>query len=196
MNDVVSAPAPDPVAPAIDPVAAPAAPVEPVEPVAPVAPVDPVKAEPAAPENYEFVSPEGLTLDTEVISAFEGVARDLDLPKDKAQSVIDRVAPVIAARQTAAFEATKTEWGNQAKADKEFGGDAFTENLAVAKLAMDEHFAPDFKAFLESTGLGNHPEMIRGLYRIGKTLSQDGAIRGRQAAGQTDPAKRLFPNQA
>lgn len=206
MNDAVSAPpaAPDPAAaPAPEvvaaPVATPAAPdpvaaaptpdAPPAEPTAPVAPV--------APEHYEFAVPEGVTLDAEVMTAFEGVARELDLPKGKAQSVIDKVAPVIAARQTAAFEAVKTDWGNQAKADKEFGGGALDANLATAKLALDEHFSPEFKNYLETTGLGNHPEMIRGLYRIGKTLAQDGAVRGRQAShSDASAAQRLFPNQA
>lgn len=189
-----AAPDPAPVVP--DPAApAPAAVAPDPAPVAP-APVAPAPVAPAAPEAYEFVAPEGVALDSEVISAFEGVARELDLPKDKAQSVIDKVAPVIAARQTAAFEATKAEWGTQAKADKEFGGDAFDENLATAKLAMDAHFSPEFKQYLEATGLGNHPEMIRGLYRIGKTLSQDDPPRGRQSGPVTTAAKRLFPNQA
>lgn len=184
-------PSPAPTAPA--PSAAPAANAEPAAPDAtkPAAPVN------AAPEKYEFNAPEGVQLDGEVMSAFEGVARDLGLPQDKAQSVIDKVAPVLAARQTAAFEAVKTEWGNAAKADTEIGGEAFDANLAIAKQGMDALFTPEFTQFLNSTGLGNHPEMIRGCYRYGKTLAQDPGVQGRHSNGKPqDPAKRMYPSMA
>lgn len=179
-------------APAAAPAAAPVA--QAAAPAASVAPTEaPAEVVTLAPEKYEFATPEGVTLDSEVVTAFEGVARELDLPQDKAQSVIDKVAPIVAKRQAAAFEAVKTGWMNEAKSDAEIGGEAFEANLATSKLAMDNFFAPEFKQYLESTGIGNHPEMIRGLYKIGKTLQEDPGFRGRQGGGAPkSQAERLF----
>jgi len=191
----VATPAPGAPAPGAAPAPAPAAQGTP--PAAPAAGESKPPVAEGAPEKYEFNAPEGTQFDTEVLTAFETAARDLNLPQDKAQSVIDKVAPVMAARQNAAFEAVKTEWGNASKADKEFGGENLDANLAIAKQGMESLFTPEFKQFLESTGLGNHPEMIRGMYRYGKTLAQDSGVRGQQSAGgEQSQAKRLYPSMA
>jgi len=149
-----------------------------------------------APENYEFKAPEGMQFDDAVIGAFSEVAKDLNLPQDQAQKVLDKMAPVIAARQVEQLQAASTDWANAAKADKEFGGDNLAENLGVARKAMDSLATPELRALLEESGLGNHPEVIRVFYRAGKAISEDRFVGGRQSAASTDPAKRLFPNQA
>lgn len=74
------------------------------------------------------------------------------------------------------INATKTKWADAAKVDKEYGGEKFEANLAGAKEAMTTFFAPDFIKFLDESGLGNHPEMIRGLYRIRQQFGADGKI--------------------
>ena len=50
-----------------------------------------------APESYEFKAPEGTQFDDAVIGAFSEVAKELNLPQDQAQKVLDKMAPVIAA---------------------------------------------------------------------------------------------------
>lgn len=52
-----------------------------------------------APEQYaEFKAPEGVTFDTGVIGEFSKAAKELDLPQDKAQQLLDRMGPVMVAR--------------------------------------------------------------------------------------------------
>jgi len=120
--------------------------------------------------------PEGVVLDAPTLTAFEATAKELGLPQDKAQALIDKVAPAMKAQGTAAFETMKTDMLAAAKADAEIGGDKFDESVATAALAIDAYFAPSFKKFLNETGLGNHPEMIRGLRKAGLPLKQDGHI--------------------
>ena len=52
-----------------------------------------------APEAYEFKSPEGLPegteIDTQVLDSYSEVARELDLPQDKAQMMLDKVMPTL-----------------------------------------------------------------------------------------------------
>ena len=82
------------------------------------------------------------------------------------------------------------------KTDAEIGGDKLPENLAVARKALETFGTPELKALLNESGLGNHPEVIRFFYRSGKAISEDRVIRGGAAGQPTDPAKRMFPNQA
>lgn len=145
-----------------------------------------------APESYEFKAPEGVTLDDTVIGAFSEVAKTLDLPQDKAQQVLDKMAPAIASRQAEQFAAARTEWTNTSKADKEFGGDKLSENLAVAKKALDAFSTPELRTLLEDSGLGNHPEVIRMFYRTGKAMSEDRFVAGQGGkSNQADP-RRLY----
>ena len=46
-------------------------------------------------------------LDSEVLTAFGEVAKDLDLPQEAAQKVLDKVAPVIQAKQAKVVEQAK-----------------------------------------------------------------------------------------
>ena len=150
-----------------------------------------------APEKYEFKAPEGATFDEQVIEQFSEVAKELNLPQDAAQKILDKMGPKIQARQMEAIEAARTDWANSAKADKEFGGDKLNENLSVAKKALDQFGTPELRTLLNDSGLGNHPEVIRLLYRAGKATSEDGFINGSRGNGAPkDPAKVLFPNQA
>jgi len=141
----------------------------------------------AAPEEYaDFKAPEGVVLDPGVVGEFKTLAKELNLPQDKAQTVIDRLTPKIAQAQEAAFNAAVTEtrksWVEAAKADKEFGGAEFDKNLAGAKGVLDKFGTPEFVAFLKDTGLGDNPEMIRIFARISKAVSEDAIHTGKPAS--------------
>lgn len=143
-----------------------------------------------APETYEFKTPEGLKLDETVVAEFSTVAKELGLPQDAAQKIIDKLAPKIAERsataQKDAIAALQTEWTNSTKADKEFGGDKLDANLSVAKKALDAFGTPELRTLLNETGLGNHPEIIRAFYRAGKTISEDSFVPGGKQPGKVD----------
>ena len=145
-----------------------------------------------APESYEFKAPEGTQFDDAVIGAFSEVAKELNLPQDQAQKVLDKMAPVIAARQAEQFQAARAEWGEAAKTDKEFGGEKLAENLGVAKKALDTFATPELRALLDASGLGNHPEVIRVFYRAGKAISEDRFVAGQAGKTNQGDARRLY----
>lgn len=147
-----------------------------------------------APEKYEpFKAPEGVTLDAPVITAFEATAKELGLSQDKAQALIDKVAPAMHKQTVEAVAQVRADMLAAAQADKEIGGDNFVDSVATAKLAMDAYFAPSFVKFLNESGLGNHPEMIRGLRKAGIPLRPDGWVSGGKAAATGD-AREMYPN--
>lgn len=146
-----------------------------------------------APEQYEFKAPEGEQFDAAVIEAYSEVAKELNMSNDDAQKLLDKVAPVIQARQQEQIATVRKEWESQSTNDKEFGGVKLQENLGVAKKALDAFGTPELKALLTESGLGNHPELIRAFYRAGKAISEDKFVGGKPAAAGTD-AKSLYPN--
>lgn len=165
----------------------------------PAANPDPAKApekqDPVAgaPDTYEFTKPEGTAdLDTAVIEQFAAVAKELNLPQDQAQKIIDRIAPVMQARQAEQLGTARTQWADAARTDKEFGGDKLQENLAVAKKAMDAFASPELRSLLNDSGLGNHPEVIRLMYRAGKAISEDQLVTGRVAGAESKSAAQVL----
>lgn len=151
-----------------------------------------------APEKYEpFNPPEGGQLDAAVMDQFAEAARELNLPQTKAQQLIDKMAPVMVARQAEQVEAMRTEWATQSTADKEFGGEKLSENLAVVKTAMTQFATPEFTNLMNETGLGNHPEVIRVMYRVGKAMSEDKVVTGGiPASGTRTTADLLYPSSS
>lgn len=150
------------------------------------------------PEKYEFTMPEGVEIDPAGVEAFSEFAKDAGLTQEAAQSLMNKLAPAMQARQAQVLETAKANWASEAKADKEFGGDAFEQNLAVAKKAIDAFGSPELRTLLNESGLGNNPEIIRAFYRAGKAISEDRLVpsgSGVKSAGAKDPAKSLYPNQ-
>ena len=159
-----------------------------------------------APEQYEFntkVADAPEELDPDVVTAFGDVAKDLDLPQDAAQKVLDKMAPVIQAKQAKVLEQVRSDWANDSQSDSEFGGEALTANLDIAKTALDTFGTDSLKSLLQETGFGNHPEIIRFMYRAGKAISEDEYVGSSQGAarGSNVPqdfngiANALYSNQ-
>ena len=138
-----------------------------------------------APENYEFnakVADAPQELDPEVLTAFGDVAKELNLSQEAAQKVLDKVAPVVQAKQAKALEDAKAGWVNDSQSDEEFGGENFDANLKTAKSALDAFGNQALKSLLVETGFGNHPEIIRFMYRAGKAISEDSYIGNSEGA--------------
>ena len=132
-----------------------------------------------APEKYEFnskVADAPDELDPEVLTALGEVAKELDLTQEAAQKVLDKVAPVMQARQAAVVEQVKLDWANESQADKEFGGESLNDNLEIAKSSLNAFGTDALKSLLQESGLGNHPEVIRFRYRAGKAISEDSYV--------------------
>jgi hypothetical protein len=99
------------------------------------------------------------------------------------------------------------EWRTATTSDKELGGEKLKENLGIAKRALNA-FDPlpastdgkpattPLRTLLEETGLGNHPEVLRLLFRAGKAISEDTVVtrgRGGSEGGPVNPLDVLYP---
>ena len=132
-------------------------------------------------EYTDFTVPEGVSLNAELLGEYKGIAKELGIAQEGAQKLVDlgvKLSSQILASQEAARVAEVSAWADAAKSDKEFGGDKLPENLAVARKALDAFATPELKAYLDKSGLGNHPELIRAFFKAGKLISEDRLIPG------------------
>lgn len=154
---------------------------------------DPKTTEPVVPESYELKMPEGVQLDSAAAEEFTAIAKELKLDQAAAQKLAD-IGAKMATRQAEAHAQLVETWTEQVKTDKEIGGDKLDENLGVARKAIDTFGSPELKALLNSTGLGNHPEVVKLAFKVGKAISEDRFVQGSPKGAETDMAKKLFPN--
>jgi hypothetical protein len=157
-----------------------------------------------APETYEFKAPKGLPkgveIDAKIRDAYSEVARELNLPQEKAQGLFDKTMIALHGRAIEEQSRQSAEWVTQAKADSEYGGAKLDENLGRAKKAITEFGSDGLRELLDSpTGLGNHPEVIRFMVRVGKAISEDrfvGSNQGRTLDPSDDAvkARKLYPS--
>jgi hypothetical protein len=145
--------------------------------------------------TYDIKEPDGFVMAAEVKSEFLTAVKELGLTNEGAQSLVDKLLPKIAAQQESAqreaFEKYNSDLVATVKADKEIGGDKMQERLGVASRALDRFGTPELKELLNSSGLGNHPEVIRFFYRAGSKITEDKVIPSGGRAGAPSLEDRL-----
>lgn len=146
--------------------------------------------------NYEAY-PEGFALDEQAQGEFLELAKELGVKPDGVQKFIDFDAKrqqQIAESMQAKHAEQVAQWESEVKADKEIGGGHLDQTLATASKAIDA-FAPEgFAEFLDQTGLGNHPLMVKTFNAIGKAISEDAFITGKEPVGAKSAAQTLYDN--
>lgn len=143
---------------------------------------------PDKPEGYEFSVPEGVPNDKAEAEFLRKLAHESGLPKeagerfaaayfDRMKSNLGAIRQQIETRRTEAVNALKGEWK-----------DAYDAKLDAAKLAVRKIGGDDFVQWLNKTGVGDDPVMIRTWAKIGEALSEAAFHTG--AANKNDGPKR------
>jgi hypothetical protein len=181
--------------------AAPVAPVEEVKPaegeVPPTEGEQQVEGgqsdEPAPPPSYEaFKVPENVQLDGERITEFTGLLAKLELEGKADHAVVQQFGQEaldfhvselqkqvehIQKTQLETWEKTVLGWKDEFLNDPEIGGNRFQTTLDAANTFIKTHGGTperqkEFRNLLNTSGLGNHPTMIRLLANAGTKMSE------------------------
>jgi len=120
--------------------------------------------------------------------------KELGLTQEQAQKLVDFQASMLRQQQEQ-FAEQVSNWAAEAKADNEIGGKSFDDNLSLARKGLEYVGTPELREALDSTGMGNHPEVIRAFYRIGKQLGEGSFEQGRGPSSQPKTAAEvLYPS--
>ena len=147
-----------------------------------------------APEEYgTFDLPDDFDMNQDTLAEYHTFAKENNLTQEQAQRGVDMVAQMKQAEMQQWVEQQKS-WVEDAKADAEFGNDKFDESISVAVKARDSFGTSEFNEMLDSSGLGNHPEMIRFLHRVGKAISENSVVVGGTTTSQLTREAVLYPS--
>jgi len=152
-----------------------------------------------APEQYsDFEIPEGMEMNQSLLDIVDPIFKKANMTQAQAQEVISAYSELEKGRAQEQFDNLTTqinEWETAAKYDKEYGGDKFEESVGIAKKGMDAYFSDEVKTLLIDSGLGSHPEIIRGFLKIGQTIKEDDPSSSTgKVDSNTDRISRLYPN--
>ena len=150
-------------------------------------------------ETYaDFDLPEGVELDVELLGKASPLFKEMNLTQEQAQKFVDLQADLVQAGEQGkldAFNSLKQDWADQSEADKEFGGDKFNENVGIARQAIDKFGTPELSKLLTDLGVGNHPEMIRMMVKVGRlTMEDNPGDAGGAAPAKNDRVSTLYPS--
>jgi hypothetical protein len=140
------------------------------------------------------------------MTAFKEAAAGAKLTQEQAQAFVDLHQQALQKAATAPYEQwrdTQKQWQDEIKADPEFGGAHMEKETIPAIARAIKAFSPDAdaeKALRQAfhfTGAGNHPEMIRFMARIGKSLAEGTHVAGTPTSGDggKSAAQKLYPTQ-
>jgi hypothetical protein len=120
------------------------------------------------PEAYDLKAGED-AVDAAVLETVTPVFKELGLTNEQAQKLVD-MQGVLATHQTKAWDAQVEAWQGEVK--KEFG-DEFDATLRKAQVVIKEHGSPELRDFLNSTGFGNHPALVKLMANVAKAFGED-----------------------
>lgn len=129
---------------------------------------------PESADGYQFPLPEPAAgeWNPDAVGAFKKAAHGLGLTPRQAQGLMQMYVDM----ERSALK--QREGSSQAQIGELQGewGAAFKNNLAIAKSATRQLFGQRFINMLNRTGLGDDPDLIRGMLEVGKGLMEDGVI--------------------
>jgi hypothetical protein len=147
------------------------------------------------PEKYDLKIPEGSLLEASAVEKIAAYAKEQGLSQKQAEALLERENQAVAdfaQGQTKQLEQKREEWLKTAQVDPEFGGTEFPKNVEIAKRVINRFGSDSFKAALNESGLGNHPELVRFCWRLGKAMTDDELIvPGAQGSGKR-PIEEIF----
>jgi len=152
---------------------------------------------PAEPIEYQdFSVPEGIQADSQLLEAFTDTAKEMGLSQENAQKLVDMggsLAQKVYERYVAEYAAVRENWVKELKADPTFGGNAFEGTCIRAQRIVKKYGSPELTSYLNASGIGDNPEVVKFLARIDRATGEDSTVDGDAGAPAKDPADILYP---
>lgn len=150
-------------------------------------PAEGAKTEPPAggpavvPDKYELKIPDGSLLDAAHVDKLTAFAKEQKLTNAQAQVILNRENEAVASYVTAhkpggeVWNKLVTDWESAALVDKEIGGskEVLAANVELGKRVIDRYFPEPIRKFLQESGYGSNPDVLRGFVKLGKAAGED-----------------------
>jgi len=162
---------------------------------------DPDEGEAGAPEKYEqFKVPEGFALDEDILTEFSDAARTKGLDQETAQKFIDvgvKLAQKVAKGLEENWKEVRKTWRKDLESDGEFGGTNLRETVKGANRVLAKYGTKPLSDWLQASGAGDNPDLIRLLSSVDKATREDTFHGGGQPvkpSGEEAALRGLYPS--
>lgn len=174
----------EPAAAAAEPAKPGEEPAKPAEAAAAPKPGEEAKpVEPAAPVEYKFTLPDGITIKDEQLAPAIEVLREAGVKPELAQKLMDQhvgamrdLQAHVAEEQQRVWQDTRSQWRKDVMADEQIGGAGHqTAMQAIARMRdtlVHPNDLPAFNEFLRVTGAGDHPMFLKLLHNASRYLDE------------------------
>jgi hypothetical protein len=159
-----------------------------------------------APDYSALKIPEGLELSPEAIASLHAELTKVNASPEAAQLLFDKLLDSVKATHDSGMKLwtdMQKGWQDQVRADPEIGGAKLDQNVAAtrkgAEALLGEKAAKELFEGLNITGAGNHPGIVRALYKAFGEHSPATSVQGNPAAPAPAPrtaGQTLYPTQA
>lgn len=145
--------------------------------------------------KYSYDLPEGVEVDEKVAGEVSAIFKEAGLTQKQAGAVAAKYVALVqqhADQQAELIGKTFDGWVEKAKADEEIGGDKWDASVASANSVLSRFGTPELDTVLATSGVGNHPEVIRIFDRIGKAIADDKFVAGQSAVQDRPVEERMY----
>lgn len=154
------------------------------------------------PENgeYQIFNENGEEVSAEEAAPFRDAFKEANLTSRQAKvlkAAYDKLSGGMAQQIQNQINTASKAWLGEVKADKELGGNNFTNTVVNVKKAISVYGDDGLTNLLRESRLANNPSIVRFLNNVGKTLSEDRIVVGERSGNVADrvaEAKRLYPH--
>lgn len=142
---------------------------------------------------------DGMTIDQTMLDAVSPALKEAGVTREGANTLAKSFAKFQADdydRRMSDWGQTLDGWIKEAQSDEEMGGTKWKDTEKRAVAAVERFGNPKLKAYLDASGAGNHPEMIRLFNKIGELISEDTVITSdtKAGGGKSDALATLYPD--
>lgn len=143
---------------------------------------------PEKPDDYEFERPslpEDLPYDEDAEKSFRQWAHEQGLNKRQARAFYDKFVKYQTERHVAYVDHQRQQRAQAEHAFRRELGTRYEAEIAKAKAAIERYADPGYIKWLDESGQGNNPEVVRSWIRVGNEMVGEAKLKGGQAPSAT-----------
>jgi hypothetical protein len=150
-------------------------------------------------EYTDFIIPEGLEMNKEMVESFKPLAKELGLNQEQAQKLVDFQTGFVKQQadnfkieaENIAKELTNQTLKRLSENGKDYKKELVYADKAMMLLSADKRSA--LRETLDKSGVGRHPDLVEYFVEVGKRISEDSFVEGKSnAIEKKDIANTLF----
>ena len=158
---------------------------------------EPEQQHQTAPEHYVLKNANGEDVEPQELEMMSRMFKDVNLSQEQAQklySAYEKEQGSFIEQSQKEFNKMRDDWFNQTISDPQLGGQNIGQTKLCIKRVMQQCGNKELSEFLNKTGLGFNPAMVRFMTKVGELLGNDNHFVQGQAPVVINPLKARYKN--